>query len=186
MLCVHRSRAAPGSSQRDRRDLRDGGRRAARPVPGVHGANGEAGHPDLLVGGRPVPRRAAPVTARDGIVRTERVPARRQPRLPHLFHPGPRRRRGAADRPDAVRQAGVVPGLARGLAAAQDLHLRQGPLRLHGRRAGRARCALDDRRGVPRATDRSRKTASRDGAVQPSSERTSTNGSAASQPQLAP
>ena len=48
-------------------------------------------------------------------------------RLPHLLHPGPWRRRGAADRPDAVRPAGVVPGLTRGLAAAQDLFLRQGP-----------------------------------------------------------
>ena len=50
-----------------------------------------------------------------------------KPRLPHLLDPGPWRRRCAADRPDAVRQAGVIPGLTGGLAAAQDLHLRRNP-----------------------------------------------------------
>ena len=65
-------------------------------------------------------------------VRCQRVPARRRHRVPHLAHQRPRHRAAQphlrADRPAALRAAGGVAGLARGLAAVAHLQ-RVGQLR---------------------------------------------------------
>ena len=73
----------------------------------------------VLHGEQPVRRRRRRPARRR--LRGQRLPPRRRHRVPHLAHRGPRHRAAQlhlrADRPAAVRAAGGVAGLARGLAA---------------------------------------------------------------------
>ena len=89
----------------------------------------------VLHGEQPVRQRRRRAARRR--IRGQRVPARRRHRVPHLAHRRPRHRAAQsqfrAGRPAALRAAGGVAGLARGLAAVAHL---QPVGRLRGHRRG--------------------------------------------------